>query len=42
MNLIFIQKKHFLKNPLSFRFYAHCEADNEIDKSGIGIKTTNS
>ena len=34
-------KKHFHKNPLYFRIYADFEADNEIDNSGIGIKTTN-
>ena len=32
-------KKHFHKNPLSFRIYADCEADNEIDKPHIGNKT---
>ena len=34
-------KKHFQKNPLYFRIYANFEADNEIDNSGIGDKTTN-
>ena len=34
-------KKHFHKNPLYFRIYAGFEADNEIDKSSIGKKTTN-
>ena len=34
-------KKHFHKNPLYFRIYADCEADNEIDNSSIGNKTTN-
>ena len=34
-------KKHFHKNPLYFRKYADFEADNEIENSSIGIKTTN-
>ena len=34
-------KKHFHKNPLYFRVYAHFEADNEKDNSSIGNKTTN-
>ena len=34
-------KKHFHKNPLSFRIYAAFEADNEKDISSIGNKTTN-
>ena len=34
-------KKHFHKNPLYFRSYADCEADNEKDISTIGNKTTN-
>ena len=34
-------KKHFHKNPLYFRIYADFEADNEIDISSIGKKTTN-
>ena len=34
-------KKHFLKNPLYFNFYADFEADNEKDKSIMSIKTTN-
>ena len=35
-------KKHqFHKNPLYFRIYADFEADNEIDNSSIGKKTTN-
>ena len=34
-------KKHFHKNPLYFRIYADFEADNEIDNSSIGNKTTN-
>ena len=41
MNLIFIGKKHFHKNPLYFRIYADFEADNEEDGSKIGNKTTN-
>ena len=32
-------KKHFHKNPLFFRKYADFEADNEIGKSIIRIKT---
>ena len=34
-------KKHFHKNPLYFRIYADFEADNEIDNSNAGDKTTN-
>ena len=34
-------KKHFHKNSLYFRLYADFEADNEIDNSIIGNKTTN-
>ena len=34
-------KKHFHKNPLYFRVYADFEADNEIDNSNVGNKTTN-
>ena len=34
-------KKHFHKNPLYFRIIADFEADNEIDVSKIGNKTTN-
>ena len=34
-------KKHFHKNPLSFRIYANFEANNEKDNSKIGSKTTN-
>ena len=34
-------KKHFHKNPLSFRIYADFEPDNEKDNSKIGNKTTN-
>ena len=33
-------KKHFRKNPLYFRFIADFEADNDIDKTHIGNKTT--
>ena len=44
MNLIFIGKnwkKYFHKNPLYFRISADFEADNEIDGSKLGNKTTN-
>ena len=34
-------KKYFHKNPLYFRIIADFEADNEIDDSKIGDKTTN-
>ena len=34
-------KKHFHKNPLYFRIYAHFDADNEKDNSNIGNKTIN-
>ena len=34
-------KKNFHKNPLYFRIIADFEADNEIDGSNIGNKTTN-
>ena len=34
-------KKHFHKIPLYFRISADFEADNEIDNSNIGNKTTN-
>ena len=34
-------KKHFHKNPLYFKIYADFKADNEIDNSSIGNKTTN-
>ena len=34
-------KNHFHKNPLYFRIIADFEADNEIDGSNIGNKTTN-
>ena len=34
-------KKHFQKNPLYFRIIADFEADNEIDNTNVGDKTTN-
>ena len=34
-------EKHFHKNPLYIRIYSDFEADNEIDNSSIGNKTTN-
>ena len=34
-------KKHFHKNPLYFRIIADFEADNEVDGSSVGNKTTN-
>ena len=34
-------KNHFHRNPLHFRIYAVFDADNEIDNSNIGDKTTN-
>ena len=34
-------KNHFHKNPKNFRIYEDFEADNEVDISSIGIKTTN-
>ena len=34
-------KKHFHKNVIYFRIYAVFEADNEIDSSNIGNRTTN-
>ena len=34
-------KKHFHKNPLHLRIYAHFEADNEKDNSSVDNKTTN-
>ena len=34
-------KNHFHRSPLYFRIYADFQADNEIDKSSIGNKTTN-
>ena len=34
-------KNVFYKNPIYFRIYAVFEADNEIDNSNIGDKTTN-
>ena len=36
-----MEKKHFHKDPVYFRIYADFEADNEIDISSIGNKTTN-
>ena len=33
-------KDHFQKNPIFFRIYADFEADNEIDNSSTGNKTT--
>ena len=41
MNHIFFWKKHFHKNPLYFKIIAIFEADNQIDNSNIGDKTTN-
>ena len=35
------KKKHFHKNSLGFGKYADFEADNEIDNSSVGNKTTN-
>ena len=37
----FTGKKHFHMNPLSFRIIEGFEADNQIDKSSIGSRTTN-
>ena len=37
----FYWKKHFHKNPLYCRIIADFEADNEIEKSSVGSKTTN-
>ena len=34
-------KKQFHKNPLYFSIIADFEADNEVDGSSVGIKTTN-
>ena len=34
-------KKLFYKNPIFFKIYADFEADNEIDNSNVGDKTTN-
>ena len=34
-------QKHFHKNQLYFRIIADFEADNEIDGSSLGNKTTN-
>ena len=36
----FYWKNHFHKNPIYFRIIGDFGADNEIDKSSIGIKTT--
>ena len=36
-----MKKKHFHKNPLDFRFIADFEADNEMENSSVGNKTTN-
>ena len=33
--------KYFYKNPLCFRIFSDFEADNEIDGSSVGNKTTN-
>ena len=41
MNLTYTGKKHFQKNPINFRLYADSEADNEMDNTHIGNKTTN-
>ena len=41
INVIFIEKKHFHKNPLYLRIIADFEADNEVDGSSVGNKTTN-
>ena len=35
------RKDHFHKNPINFRSFADSKADNEIDNSNIGNKTTN-
>ena len=35
-----MEKKHFQKNLIYFRIFADFEADNEIDNSNIGNKTT--
>ena len=34
-------KDHLHNNPLNFKIFADFEADNEIDNSSIGNKTTN-
>ena len=34
-------RKHFHKNPFCFGIYADFEAENEIDNSSVGNKTTN-
>ena len=41
MNFIFNGKSTFSRIPLYFQLYAEFKADKEIDKSGIGNKTTN-
>ena len=41
MNLIFIGKQFFHKNPFYFRIIADFEADNEVDGSSVGNETTN-
>ena len=41
MNSFFFGKKLFHQNPLYFRIIADFEADNEIDGSIVGNKTTN-
>ena len=41
LNLIFIGKKHFHKNPLYFRIYTYFEVDSEIHNSSIGNERTN-
>ena len=41
LNLIFIGKKHFHKNPLLLRMYADFEADNEKNDFGVGNTITN-
>ena len=41
MNLIFIGKSIFIRLPLYFRVYADFEANNIIDNSSCGYKTTN-
>ena len=38
---LYWKKKHFHKNPLNFRSNADFEADNEVDGSSLGNKTTN-
>ena len=41
MNLVLLEKKPFHRSPLYFRIIADFEADNEIDGSNIGNKSTN-